>query len=170
MSQVLVALDNVVDRLLRWSVTGCVSFCLVFLAIGVVGRFLAFNISSYPEFIEILFAWSTFLGAALLWRERALLRVDFVQHMLPAGPSRVLRIIIEIGMLIFAALLLYYGWDFATAIKEYTPFLQADRIYWYLSIPVSAAIMAGYSVAALYQLLTHPLSGPPAESRPQDIL
>ena len=46
-------------------------------------------------------------------------------------------------MLTFAALMLYYGWDFATAIKEYTPFLQADRVYWYLSIPVSAAIMAG---------------------------
>ena len=168
--RVLVVLDDVVDKFLRWSVIGCVAGCLVFLAVGVVGRFLAFNISSYPEFIEILFAWSTFLGAALLWRERALLRVDFVQHMLPAGPSRVLKIVIESGMLIFAALMLYYGWDFATAIKEYTPFLQADRVYWYLSIPVSAAIMAGYSVAALYQLLTGPLLGPSTESRQQEIL
>ena len=32
-------------------------------------------------------------------------------------------------MLIFAGLMVYYGWDFATAIKEYTPFLQADRVY-----------------------------------------
>jgi TRAP-type C4-dicarboxylate transport system permease small subunit len=169
MRKILLVLDDAVDRLLRWSVIGCVSLCLVFLAIGVVGRMLAQNISSYPEFIEILFAWSTFLGAALLWRERALLRVDFVQHMLPAGPSRLLRIVIEIGMLIFAALLVYYGWDFATAIREYTPFLQADRVYWYLSIPVSAAIMAGYSVAALYQLLTCPLLGPPADKQ-QEIL
>jgi TRAP-type C4-dicarboxylate transport system permease small subunit len=170
MQQALLALDDVLDKLLRWSVIGCVAGCLFFLGIGVIGRMLAFNISSYPEFIEILFAWSTFLGAALLWRERALLRVDFVQHMLPAGPSWVLKIVIELGMLIFAALMVYYGWDFATAIKEYTPFLQVDRIYWYLSIPVSAAIMAGYSVAALYELLTHPLLGPPTESKQQEIL
>lgn len=170
MRQTLLALDAVVDKLLRWSVIGCVTGCLFFLAIGVIGRIFAFNISSYPEFIEILFAWSTFLGAALLWRERALLRVDFVQHMLPSGPSWILKIVIELGMLIFAALMVYYGWDFATSIKEYTPFLQADRVYWYLSIPVSAAIMAGYSVAALYELLSHPLRGETAESKQQEIL
>jgi TRAP-type C4-dicarboxylate transport system permease small subunit len=170
MQNTLRALDNVADKLLRWSVIGCIAGCLFFLGSGIIGRIFAFNISSYPEFIEILFAWSTFLGAALLWRERALLRVDFVQHMLPAGPSWILRIVIEIGMLIFAALMLYYGWDFATAIKEYTPFLQADRVYWYLSIPVSAVIMASYSVAALYELLAHPLLGQPTESKQQEIL
>jgi TRAP-type C4-dicarboxylate transport system permease small subunit len=170
MRPALLVIDDVVDKLLRWSVIACVAGCLFFLALGIIGRMFAFNISSYPEFIEILFAWSTFLGAALLWRERALLRVDFVQHMLPAGPSWILRIVIEVGMLIFAALMLYYGWDFATAIKEYTPFLQADRVYWYLSIPVSAAIMAGYSVAALYELLAHPLRGQAAESKQQEIL
>jgi len=171
MRQALLLLDSVVDKLLRWSVIGCVAGCLFFLASGIIGRIFAFKmISSYPEFIEILFAWSTFLGAALLWRERALLRVDFVQHMLPAGPSWILRIVIELGMLIFAGLMVYYGWDFATAIKEYTPFLQADRVYWYLSIPVSAAIMAGYSVAAIYELLAHPLLGELAESKQQEIL
>jgi len=30
--------------------------------------------------------------------------------------------------------------------------------------------MAGYSVAALYELLTHPLLSPPAESKQQEIL
>ena len=95
MQPALLVIDDVVDKLLRWSVIACVAGCLFFLALGIIGRMFAFNISSYPEFIEILFAWSTFLGAALLWRERALLRVDFVQHMLPAGPSWILRIVIE---------------------------------------------------------------------------
>jgi hypothetical protein len=30
--------------------------------------------------------------------------------------------------------------------------------------------MAGYSVATLYQLLTHPLLGPPTEGKQQEIL
>ena len=125
---------------------------------GITGRtFAAFNLSGYPEFIENSVRLGDVPGRALLWRERELLRVDFVvSTCCPPRQPWCLRIVIELGMLIFAALMLYYGWDFATAIKEYTPFLQADRVYWYLSIPVSAAIMAGYSVAALYELLPIP--------------
>jgi TRAP-type C4-dicarboxylate transport system permease small subunit len=66
--------------------------------------------------------------------------------------------------------MIYCGWDFATAIVEYTPFLQANKVYWYLSIPVSGAIMAAYSLAALYDLLRHPLAEPPTEAKQQEIL
>ena len=171
MQQTLLALDAMTNRLLRWSLIGCISGCLAFLAIGVVGRtFAAFNLSGYHEFVEILFTWATFLGAALLWRERELLRVDFVVQMLPAPPAWCLRIVIELGMLTFAALMIYYGWDFATGIVEYTPFLQANKVYWYLSIPVSGAIMAAYSLATLYGLLRHPFAGPRAEAKQQEII
>jgi len=171
MRQTLLVLDDVVDKLLRWSVIGCIGGCLVFLAVGVIGRtFISFNLSGYHEIVEILFAWSTFFGAALLWRERALLRVDFIVHALPPAPAWALSIVIELGMLTFAALMIYYGWDFATGIKEYTAFLQADRVYWYLSIPVSGAIMAVYSAAALYGLLRHSLVGPQVEAKQQEIL
>jgi TRAP-type C4-dicarboxylate transport system permease small subunit len=168
---ILRALDNAVDKLLRWSVIGCVVGCLLVLALGVIGRiFSVFNQSASPEFIEILFAWGTFLGTALLWRERTLLRVDFVLQMLPPTPAWALKIVIELGMLIFAALMVYYGWDFATAITEYTPFLQANKIYWYLSIPASGAVMAAYSFAALYDLFRHPLAEPRKVAKSQEII
>ena len=169
--KILRALDGVVDKLLRWSVIGCVLGCFVVLALGVIGRiFTVFNQSAYPEFIEIFFTWGTFLGTALLWRERALLRVDFVQHMLPRYPAWCLKVVIELGMLIFAILMVYYGWDFATAIVEYTPFLQVNKVYWYLSIPVSGAIMAAYSLVALYELLRHPLVDVGVDGKQQEII
>jgi TRAP-type transport system small permease protein len=165
------ALDNAVDKLLRWSVIGCILGCFLVLALGVIGRiFTVFNQSASPEFIEILFAWGTFLGTALLWRERALLRVDFVLHMLPPTPAWVLKLVIELGMLTFAALMVYFGWDFATAITEYTPFLLVNKIYWYLSIPVSGAIMLAYSLVALYELLRSPLLGAAKEAKQQEII
>ena len=55
-------------------------------------------------------------------------------------------------------------------IVEYTPFLQANKVYWYLSIPVSGAIMAAYSLATLYGLLRHPFAGPRAEAKQQEII
>ena len=169
--RILRTLDSVVEKLLRWSLIGCVVGCLLFLALGVIGRiFTVFNQSASPEFIEILFTWGTFLGTALLWRERALLRVDFVLHMLPPTPAWVLKFVIELGMLTFAALMVYFGWDFATAITEYTPFLQANKVYWYLSIPVSGAIMMAYSIVALYELLRSPLVKVAEEGKQQEII
>jgi TRAP-type C4-dicarboxylate transport system permease small subunit len=165
------ALDNAVDKVLRWSVIGCILGCFLVLALGVIGRiFTVFNQSASPEFIEILFTWGTFLGTALLWRERALLRVDFVLHMLPPTPAWVLKFVIELGMLTFAALMVYFGWDFATAITEYTPFLLVNKIYWYLSIPVSGAIMLAYSLVALYELLRSPLVEAAKEAKQQEII
>jgi TRAP-type C4-dicarboxylate transport system permease small subunit len=165
------ALDNAVDKLLRWSVIGCILGCFLVLALGVIGRiFTVFNQSASPEFIEILFTWGTFLGTALLWRERALLRVDFVLHMLPPTPAWVLKFVIELGMLTFAALMVYFGWDFATAITEYTPFLLVNKIYWYLSIPVSGAIMLAYSLVALYELLRSPFVDAAKEAKQQEII
>jgi|SRR5436190_17131350 len=169
--QTLRTLDDAVDKFLRWSVIGCIVGCLLVLALGVIGRiFTVFNQSASPEFIEILFTWSTFLGTAMLWRERALLRVDFVVHMLPPTLAWFLKIVIELGMLTFAILMVYYGWDFATAIVEYTPFLQVNKVYWYLSIPVSGAIMAAYSIIALYKLLRSPLAGAAEEGKQQEII
>ncbi|MBM3532965.1 MAG: TRAP transporter small permease [Alphaproteobacteria bacterium] len=166
----LLLLDAWVARLLRWGLIGCVVGCLVLLAFGVAGRMvITLNLSGYHELIEILFAWGTYLGATLLWRERALLRVDFVLHLLPPALSWALNVLIELCMLTFAAMMLYYGWDFATGIFELTPFLQANKVYWYLSIPVCGSLMAAYSLAGLCDLLANPFVPSRASGRQQEI-
>lgn len=171
MPRVLHIVDSWMARLLRWGVVASVVGCLVFLTLGVVGRPVnALNISGSHEIVEVLFAWGTFLGAALLWREGALLRVEFVPLLLPRRLAWCLDAATELGMLAFAALLVVYGWDLATGIQEQTPFLKADKFYWYLSIPTCGAIMAGYSLAALYRLARHPLDGRRAVARQQEIL
>lgn len=170
MRPALASLDRLVAWLLRWGVVASLAGCFIFLAWGVVGRiFISLNLSGSHEVVEILFAWGTFLGAAMLWRERALLRVDFVLLMAPATLSWLLQILIEIGMMIFAVLMVYYGWDLATGIVEYTPFLQANKIYWYLSIPVCGTIMAVYSLVSIYDLLRHPFDARRALGKQQEI-
>src|SRR5687767_8471545 len=133
MRPILIALDAWLAALLRSAVIACTIGCFVFLLVGVIGRmFVVFNLSGYHELVEIFFAWGIFLGAALLWRERALLRVGFLLDLVPAALSWCFGILIELGMLLFAISIVYYGWDFATGILEYTPFMQVNRVYWYL--------------------------------------
>ena len=156
---------------MRWSVIVSAVGCLVFLALGVVGRkVILFNVSGNHEIVEILFAWGTFLGAAALWREGALLQVGVVGLILPRAAAWCLDVAIQAGMLGFAVLLIVYGWDLATAIQEFTPFLQAPKFYWYLSLPVSGAIMVVYSVVALWDLVRHPFAGRRAIGKQQELI
>ena len=170
MRQSLTLLDSWIARLLRWGIVASIVGCLILLALGVVGRLvISLNVSGYHEIVEILFAWGTYLGATMLWRERALLRVDFVLLLLPAAFSWALSVVIELCMLSFAAMMVYYGWDFATGIVELTPFLQANKVYWYLAIPVCGAIMSAYSVGVLYDLVRNPFVASHAQGRQQEI-
>lgn len=170
MRQILTVLDSWIARLLRWGVIVSIVGCLFLLALGVTGRLLiTVNFSGYHEIVEILFAWGIYLGATMLWRERALLRVDFVLLLLPAAFSWALSVVIELCMLSFAILMVYYGWDFATGIVELTPFLQANKVCWYLAIPVCGSIMSAYSVGFLCGLFRNPFAASHAAGRQQEI-
>jgi len=167
MRAALVLIDLWIARLLRWGLVVSILGCLILLAIGVFGRMVVtFNFSGYHEIVEVLFAWGTYLGTTMLWRERALLRIDFIVLALPAPLAWCLTLAIELGMLVFALLMIWYGWDFATGIVELTPFLQANKVWWYLSIPVCGALMSAYSLSFILALLRHPF-GPAPKAGPQ---
>jgi TRAP-type C4-dicarboxylate transport system permease small subunit len=169
--QLLAAAAAMLARALRWMVIAGLVLALLFLALGVLGRQIAaLNFSGNHEIVEILFAWTCFLGAAALWREGTLLRVDMLGLLLPAPARWSLEVALELVLLGFALLLVYYGWDLATGITEYTPFLKANKLYWYAALPISGAIMAGYSLARIGRLLATPFVVAPSAAKQQEIL
>jgi TRAP-type C4-dicarboxylate transport system permease small subunit len=128
-------------------------FCL--LMAGVVTRALPFvSISGYDEIIEFVFAWMTFLGALALWREGALYSVDFIQNAVAPWMRRSLLFFVQSLMLVFALVLTLKGWEFVIESGETTPFLNLNKAWWYASLPVPGAIMAIYSAAALWQIVS----------------
>jgi TRAP-type C4-dicarboxylate transport system permease small subunit len=153
----LIQLDKTVARLLKWTVIACFFGLFLLLAFGIVQRsFPAISVSGYDELIDLLFVWLTFAGTAALWREGSLYRVGAFDKIWSPALRRLVSIAIHVAMLFLLWILVYYGADFGFNSGETTPYLQANKIYWYVAIPLNALLMSVYSIVAILRILRNP--------------
>ncbi len=143
-----------VDRWVRSAGRGVVTVALVaimaLLTLGILIRvFPVTSVAGYDEIIELLVAWMTFVGAAVLWGEGCLYRVDFLTSRLPVHLGRAVELLVHLVMLLFAVVLTVEGWQVAVLSAETTPFLRYPKSLAYGSMPVAALVMIGYSLAAI---------------------
>ena len=88
MRALILSLDRTVAAAIRWGAILSLLVILTLLSLGVLVRAVpVFSMSGYDEIIELLMAWLTFLGAAALWREGALFRVELLELVLPQGAA-----------------------------------------------------------------------------------
>jgi TRAP-type C4-dicarboxylate transport system permease small subunit len=152
MIAVLRLADRLVAALCRWGVVGGLLGLFVLLLLAVVVRFLPLlPISGYDELVELLVIWLTMLGAVALWREGALYRVTVVEASLPPRLRRAVVMGQQFLMLAFALVLLVWGLEFLFLAGETTPFLGADKSWWYAALPGPGALMVAYSLAGLWR-------------------
>jgi TRAP-type C4-dicarboxylate transport system permease small subunit len=146
--------DRVVQRAGRAVVILALVAMLALLALGVVVRiFPVIPLAGYDEIVELLMAWMTFVGAAVLWGEGSLYRVDVLTSRLGSGAGRVLGLGVLVVALLFAVVLTLEGWRVAVLSAETTPFLRFPKSIAYASMPVAGVIMMGYALAGIGRAL-----------------
>jgi len=147
--------ERFLARLLRWGSVGCLVGLLVFVAAGVFVRFVPISSMGWAdEIIEFAFAWMVFLGAAALWRERSHFRVEMIPERLAGSKAgQVLEIFLSLCALVFLLIFSYEGWLLAIRATDRSPILEFPRTLWYLAIPISGILMAGYTIRDLYRLI-----------------
>ncbi len=124
------------------------------LALGVVVRvFPVIPLAGYDEVVELLMAWLTFLGAAVLWGEGSLYQVDVLIGHLGFRVGRIVRAGVLLVSLMFALVLTWEGWRVAVLSAETTPFLRFPKSIAYASMPVAGVIMLVYTAAGLRRVL-----------------
>jgi TRAP-type C4-dicarboxylate transport system permease small subunit len=147
-------IDRVVQRTGRGVVILALVAMLALLALGVVVRtFPVIPLAGYDEIVELLMAWMTFLGAAVLWGEESLYRVDVLVNRLRPGAGRILGIGVRVITLLFAVVLTVEGWRVAILSAETTPFLRFPKSIAYASMPVAGVIMMGYALVGIGRAL-----------------
>ena len=154
MMRTLKYLDNAVGFVCKYASMAMLFALFVLLGLSIILRLVPlFTISGYDEVVEFLFVWIIVLTTIALWREGSLYRVSIFEHMLPPAGQLALALVINLAMLVLALILAYYGWQFAAASGETTPFLRLDKTYWYAAIPFGGMMTSIYSVVWLWRVV-----------------
>jgi TRAP-type C4-dicarboxylate transport system permease small subunit len=96
---------------------------------------------------NILFIWITFLGAAVLYRQKLHIGVDMLLERLTGRAKAAMYWAIECGNLLFILVLFVYSTKLAVDVLPNTyGALDITPAWFYFSAPVSCAMMALYFV------------------------
>jgi TRAP-type C4-dicarboxylate transport system permease small subunit len=136
---------------------------------GVISRYWpGIPPSDWTEELGVyLLVWVSLLGAALTYRDRGHLGVDYLVSKFDPLAQRWSAIVAELCVLAFAGSALCYGGyrlvNDTLAAGQLTPVLQWKVGYFYASVPISGVFFVGF---ALEHLLHHPVPVSSTDSEP----
>lgn len=108
----------------------------------------------FDEIVEWMFAWMVFFGAAALWARDDHFRLDWLCTKCRGTlGGHLLALFVEVLAMIFVAIFFYQSFRLTTLAKDWTPFFNVPRACLYMCMPISGAIMVGYSVRNLLREL-----------------
>lgn len=154
-TEILKRADRGLAAILKWSSVASLVGLLILIAAGVFVRFVPVASMGWAdEIIEFGFIWMVFFGSAVLWRERTHFRVDFIPLWLAGKTAgRVLELFLNFLSLVFLAVLSGEGWQLAMRATDESPILAWPKTLWYIVVPISGAIMLGYTIRDIWLLL-----------------
>jgi TRAP-type C4-dicarboxylate transport system permease small subunit len=134
--------ESVLARILEYVVTVIVAALVLDVLWGVVSRFVLGSPSRWTEEVAIfLLIWVSLLGAAVAFRGRHHLGVDYFVGKLDPGASKLLRIVTVLVVVLFTSWVMVYGGTGLVVETlrsgQRTPALGMLMGYVYLAVPVS---------------------------------
>ena len=141
--------DNFIKFVMAFS--SLILFVVTFLQ--VVFRFLfKYPLPWSQDVIRICFVYLVFFGAAYCVKEKAHLNVDVLLTALKPRTRLILEIIINVALLGFFIVIIYYGFQFvSTGQDQYAPYLPIPMSIFYLSVPLSGIFMIYYLIQQVFE-------------------
>ena len=103
------ALVQFLDRLVRAAAVLLLLSLLATVVLGVVFRQLNNPLAWSDELAQYLLVWCGFVGWIIAARRRSHIRITVFADKLPAGAGRVLEIVTQVAIIVFAAVLIRYS-------------------------------------------------------------
>lgn len=143
---------NKIMRLINAIVFGILTLLTVW---QVLTRYLLSNPSTWSEELaSYLFAWATLLGAAYVFGKREHMNIPILLDKVSPKSQKIVNIIIEVIILLFAlTVLIYGGWNITLlTMGQMSSSLPIRMGYFYAAIPISGVFTALYSVLNIHDL------------------
>ncbi|MFZ0131538.1 MAG: TRAP transporter small permease, partial [Desulfobacterales bacterium] len=137
-------LDKVLTFFEEWTLFITVMVALASLFVNVVLRY-GFNhsLAWSEELVREVIIYTTFIGCSAAVKNRSMIKIDASVQLLPKLKNA-LSLFSNFTILIFGALMIYYGWLMAALqvrTHQKTIILQIPLVYLYAVLPLMGAMM-----------------------------
>ncbi len=159
------ALRNGLERCLEYVVILAVGALVLDVLWGVCSRFLLNEPSRWTEEVATyLLVWVSLLGAAIGFRRKQHLGVDYFVHQLDFGAQRLVAIVVQGIVAAFAASAMVWGGYVLVSetlmAGQLTPALGIRMGYVYLAVPISGVFIMLFSLELMWEQVTGTASSP----------
>lgn len=140
---------------------GAEAVLAVLMAVMVVAIFLqvvmryVFNqpLAWSEELARFAMIWVTFAGAFVAFKRKRHISVDSLVSLLKPGARRVLRFVVDLMVLLFAVVMLWYGYEAMTVtFGQEAPGLGIPMWTVYVSVPLGGLLVLIYALVRVLQL------------------
>lgn len=157
------SLRKILDKVLGWFAVLLFAVLVVVVVWQVLVRQVvtkmmpAFSSPWTDELARVIFVWLGFIATALVFSEKGHIAVDFVVLKLPKAAQKVVAILVQALIILFAGwLLILGGWSAAAnALGQRLstmPFLTMGQTY--VVIPIAGVIIVLYAIYHIYAVIT----------------
>lgn len=149
---------NIIDKILtffeEWTLFISVMIALVALFFNVVLRYgFNYTLGWSEELVREVIIYTTFIGLAVAIKNRSMIKIDALVQLVPKLKTP-LNYFSNIVTIVFALMMLYYGWKMAALQVEThqrTIIMDIPLVYLYAIIPVTGATMLLRTIQVMYQ-------------------
>jgi C4-dicarboxylate transporter DctQ subunit len=156
---ILRKLDHLLTRIEEWTLFVIVIGALVSLFANVVLRYgFNYTLAWSEELVRIVIIYSTFLGASLAVKQRAMIRIDAVVQLFP-GLKKGLTFYTNLLMLAFAVVMVVYGFKITQLqymTHQKTIIMQIPLVIVYAVMPVTGCLVFIRTAQVLVQDILSP--------------
>ncbi len=153
-AKILGVVDKILSFFEDWTLFITVFVALVSLFVNVVLRYgFNYSLAWSEELIRHVIIYTTFIGCGVAIKERKMIRIDASVQLLPKLKVP-LTFFSNIVTMIFAAMMIYYGWlmaalQYRTAQK--TIIMQIPYVILYAILPLMGILWSLRTIQVLYQ-------------------
>ncbi|MCF8089767.1 MAG: TRAP transporter small permease [Desulfotignum sp.] len=155
--KILKKLDTAASHFEEWTLFIIVITALIALFFNVVLRYgFNYTLAWSEELVRIVIIYSTFIGASVAVKQRAMIRIDAVVQIFPRI-KKGLTFYTNILMLVFAGMMIYYGYKMThlqLLTHQKTIIMQIPLVIVYAVMPVTGLMVFLRTVQVMVQDFT----------------
>ena len=153
-AKTLTVLDKILSFFEEWTLFATVMVALGALFVNVVLRYcFNYTFAWSEELVREVIIYTTLIGCSAAVKNRSMIKIDAVVQIFPKLKTP-LTFFSNFVMIIFAFMMLYYGWLMAlmqVRTEQKTIIMQIPLVYLYAMLPMMGFLMLIRTVQVMYQ-------------------